>query len=585
MDPNARPRSLSALAALILTPALFIALSIVRAWHIAEGVGNYTSCRNCFWLATFGHDAWLLAILLGALALANVVPGRGLRFVLRLVAASLLAAFAADIGLDAFLSSRLHFGDVLRFGSQVDADLSVVLGAFRASDGFARSLFFALVLIVVVGLLAASGRRPALARVYAIGALASLAFSAFALSRPVRYVNDLFTYNFVEANLPHGRLGTFSPPFLQAQRDRLANIPQICSKTDGFGGDVVIVLVESLSAWQSNLLGSGVDWTPELDAIAQRNHYFTHFYANGFTTSTGEISVITGRPPLPPAGEMMATYDAYAAPRDTLPDIAHRSGRDAAFFTPADLSFLGLGPWLQKLGFDVVGSSRDAFYDGMKRWQFGAAADGALYDRFLDWLDHRAADARPTVSMLETVSTHPPFVDPRSGKIDPEQSFRYADAEIGRLYRELDRRGFFAHGILMILGDHRTMTPLHADEYRDYGERAFARIPLVVAGAVDMPAVIDAPFQQTDIAPSLAAFVGLEACTSAFAGDFLRKDPKPADYVLHVRGDDRDRLDVYTDGDRVSGFRYGGDGSRWIDAPPPGGDDAAAWIDVHRARP
>lgn len=571
------------LSALLLAPALFVVLSIVRAWRVAEGAGNYTSCHDCFWLSTFGHDAWLFAVFLAALALANVVAWRWLGFVLRTFAALILVAFAADIGLDAFLSSRLHFGDVLRFGGQVDADLSVVLGAFRASEGFARTIFFVLVALVATGVVAASRRRPIIARAYALVAIVALAFSAFALSRPVRYVNDQFTYNFVEANLPHGRLQKFSEPFIAEQRQRVAQLPKMCAKSSPFDGSVVIVLVESLSAWQSQRLG-GRDWMPELDALGQSQHYFTHFYANGFTTSTGAIAVLTGRAPLPPAGDMMGTYESYAEPHGSLADLAHRSGRDAAFFTSGDLSFLGIGPWLRQLGFDTLGGSGDAFYSGMKRWQFGAAEDHALYDRFIDWLDHRGSDARPTLSVLLTVSTHPPYVDPRSAKIDPEQSFRYADAEVARLYRELDRRGFFAHGVLLVLGDHRTMTPLHADEYRDYGERAFARIPLVVAGAVDMPAVVDAPFQQTDIASSLAAFFGLDACTSAFAGDFLRKDPVPAEYVLHVRGDDRDRLDVYSD-DRVSPFRYGGDDSRWLGEPPPRGDDVRAWIDVQRARP
>jgi hypothetical protein len=115
-----------ALAALVLAPLLFVALSIVRAWRVADGAGNYTSCHDCFWLPTFGHDAWLLAVLLGALALASIVRWRWLGFALRVLACLILVAFAADIALDSLLSSRLHFGDVLRFGRHVDADFSVV---------------------------------------------------------------------------------------------------------------------------------------------------------------------------------------------------------------------------------------------------------------------------------------------------------------------------------------------------------------------------------------------------------------------------------------------------------------------------
>jgi phosphoglycerol transferase MdoB-like AlkP superfamily enzyme len=375
---------------------------------------------------------------------------------------------------------------------------------------------------------------------------------------------------------------SFSAPFIATQRAHAAALPQTCGRSDTpFSGNVIVLLVESLSAWQSQLLGGPYDWTPELDAIARKNHYFTHFYANGFTTSTAEISVLGARPPLPPAGKFTLTFDDFADRSGTLPDIAHNAQREAAFFTSGDVSFLDLDRWLRHLGFDTIGSSTDAFYRGMKRWQFSAAEDAALYDRFLDWIDHRDA-TRPFVSALLTVSSHPPYIDPRTAKIDPESAFKYVDAQIGRFYRELERRGFFEHGVLLVLGDHRTMTPLHKKEYRDHGERAFARIPLVVAGAVDMPPVVDAAFQQTDIVPSIAEFVGVDACTSAFTGHFLRNDPKPAGYVIHVRGDDRDRIDVYWDS-RIGAFHADGDASGWTSEPPPDAGDVAAWIDAHRA--
>jgi lipoteichoic acid synthase len=572
-----------ACTALLLMPVLFIALSYVRAWRLAEDVGNYTSCHDCYWMTAFGHDAWLFAILLGALAVANFIRWRWLAFALRLMAGLILIIFAADMALDSLLSTRLHFGDVLRFSRHIDADFSVVRAAFASSQNIGRAMFLALVIVVVIVLVASNRRYPMIARTFAIGAVAALAFSAFALSRPVRYVNEVYTYNFVEANLPQGRMKTFSAPFVEAERRRVEALPQACSQSGPYSGSVIMVLVESLSAWHSHLLGSPYDWTPELDAIARENHYFTHFYANGFTTSTAEISIIAGQPPLAPAGKLLFDFGDYGQTSGTMADIAHRSGREAAFFTTGDTSFLDLGTWLHHIGYDFVGNNADVFYNGMKRWQFGAAEDAALYDRFLDWLDKRD-DTRPFVSTLLTVTTHPPYVDPRSSKIDPENAFKYVDAQLARFYRELKARGFLDHGVLMILGDHRTMTPLHEEEYRKHGERAFARIPLIVAGAVDMPPVIDAPFQQTDIGPSIADLVGIDACTSTFTGHFLRADPKPADYVLHVRGDNRDRLDVYWDGDEVSGFHYDGDASTWMDEPPPQPDTVAAWINSHRAR-
>jgi phosphoglycerol transferase MdoB-like AlkP superfamily enzyme len=567
----------------VLAPLVFVALSIFRAWRVDVEVGTYTSCRGCFWLPTLGHDAWLLAVVLGALAMAAFVRWRWLAFAMRLGAGLLLLVYASDLALDALLSTRLHFGDVLRFGKHVDADYSVVRAAFLSAQGWWRSAVLAIVAAIVVALLFAPTRNRKLSGCFAAVAVASLVFSAVVLSRPVRYVNQIYTWNVVETNLPQGRMKTFSPAFIAEQKKRVDAIPKQCGTSPAFDGSVIVLLVESLSAWQSKLLGSSRDWTPELDAIARDNHYFTNFHANGFTTSTAEIAVIGAQPPLAPAGTLLIGFDDYADPSGTLPDVAHRSGREAAFFTTGDTHFLDLGTWLRQIGYDTIGDTRDAYYNGMKRWQFGAAEDKALYGRVLDWIDTRDA-SRPFVATMLTVSTHPPYVDPRSNTIDPENAFKYVDGEIARFYRELKQRGFLDHGVLIVLGDHRTMTPLHEEEFAKWGDRAFSRVPFVVAGAVDMPKVIDAPFQQTDIAPSIADFVGLESCTSPFVGHFLRAEPKAPDYVLHVRGDDRDRLDVYYGSDGVGEFRYDGDASGFRSAPPPNADEVAAWIDVHRDR-
>jgi arylsulfatase A-like enzyme len=188
------------------------------------------------------------------------------------------------------------------------------------------------------------------------------------------------------------------------------------------------------------------------------------------------------------------------------------------------------------------------------------------------------------VSVLLTVTSHPPFVNPGSGRVDPERTFRYVDAQIGQFHDELQRRGFFGDGVLLVLGDHRTMTPLHAAEYRAHGDRAFARIPLVVVGAVRMPPVVETAFQQSDILPSITALLGAGECRSPFAGDFLRPDPQPPRYVVHARGDDRDRVDVYWGEDGIAGFRLDGDASGWIDGAPPDADAVAAWIDTQRRR-
>ncbi len=568
------------MAAIVLVAALIF---IARALLVESAVGSYTGCHGCFLVPTLGADAWLLAGLLGLMALAALSHRRLLRGLLILVASALLVFAAADVVIFDLLTQRLHLGDIGRFAGEFAANWSVLEANLHSPLGWLK-LVGAIILLALPGLACLSApQRPRMALVFGLLAAASaVAAGIVHLRDPVHYVHAALISNVVEVNLPQTSARSFSDLFLEHQRALAAELPQSCERNpQADRPDVIVVLVESLSAWQSHLLGSQLDWTPRLDAIARNNHYFTHFYANGFTTSGAEIAIGSGLLPIYPPGVLEYTFDNFTNDSDSLPGLASASGYQSAFFTPGDTGFLDVGRWLKRIGFDTISGADDPWYAGRERWQFNSVEDSVFYQRFLDWLDHRDK-AKPFVSVLLTVSSHPPFLDPRSHKIDPERSFRYVDEQIGIFHEALRQRGFLDHGVLIVMGDHRTMTPLHEDEFAAHGERAYARVPMIVAGKVSMPAVVEDAFQQTDLLPSLAWQFGAEHCRSAYNGNFLRSDPQAPAIIVHARGDDRNRIDIYHD-DAVSGFLLDGDDSRWLHAPPPDAAHIAAWINVQRA--
>lgn len=568
------------MAAIVLVAALVF---LARALLVESAVGAYTGCHGCFLLPALGADAWLWAGLLGLMALAALTHRRLLRGLLILLAFALLVVAVADLVIFDLLTQRLHLGDIGRFGGEFAANWSVLEANLHSPLGWLR-LVGALVLLALPVLGCVSARpRPRMARVFGLlGVVSAIAAGIIHLRDPVRYVHATLISNVVEVNLPQTSVRPFSTGFLERQQQLAAELPQSCERNpQAHRPGVIIVLVESLSAWQSHLLGSQLDWTPRLDAIARDNHYFTHFYANGFTTGGAEIAVGSGLLPIYPPGVLEYTFDNFANGSDSLPGLATASGYESAFFTPGDTGFLDIGHWLKRIGFNTISGADDPWYAGRERWQFNSVEDSVFYQRFLDWLDHRDSD-KPFVSVLLTVSSHPPFLDPRSHKIDPERSFRYVDEQIGIFHEALRLRGFLDHGLLIVMGDHRTMTPLHEDEFAAQGERAYARVPMVVAGKVDMPAVVGEAFQQTDLLPSLAWQMGAEQCRSPYNGSFLRSDPQAPGIVVHARGDDRNRIDIYHD-DSVSGFLLDGDDSRWLDGAPPDAERIAAWINVQRA--
>lgn len=564
-----------------LALALCTGFAVYRAWELNIRGSDYTGCRDCFFWPTLSNDAWLLAALALLLGIGLLLRSAGWRALARFIATLLVLAMALDTAVSVLLSQRLHLTDLLRFSGDMGSSWTVATTGLFTVAGLPRLL----VAIFIIGVLATLPRAGKQHRAQA-GILLALAAAwsvfAWAGGGGLQYVHQDYLRNVVQINLDNGRLLRYSASVSETATQVATSLPTVCEQVAARKPNVVFLLTESLSSYYSQLLGGPYNWTPELDALAQANHYLTRFHANSFTTSGGEIALITGLPPFYPPGKVDVAFEDFVPAAGTLADVAHRNGYKANFFTSGDIDFLNIGTWLKRIGFDLVEGSEAAFYEGMKRYSFGAAEDKVLFDRFLSWLDEGHGSGGH-LSVLMTVSGHPPFSDPATGRLDEEATVRYVDAQIGRLQRELQQRRFFDDGILVIFGDHRAMTPLRSAELHEFGERAFSRIPLIVIGYVDMPKRVDEPFQQTDLLPSLRDLLGEQVCTDPFQGLLFRPEPKPPEYVVHVRGDDRDRIDVYQGAESLWAYRLAGDNSAWIDGQPAGGDRVSAWITAQRA--
>lgn len=565
----------------MLALALLFAL---RADLVESAVGTYTGCHECVRLPAMGHDAWYFGTALALLACAWLVRSAWLQFILRLAMVVLVILAATDLVLFDLLSQRLYLADVVRFGGEAAANWSVLRASLDAPHGWLKVVGTIALAVLMLMACLPDRKRPRLALVLAsLAAVCGCASVGIQSASPVHYVHASLTRNVLEINITQSSRRPFSPDFIEAEREKIANLPETCENNPTPPRpNVVIVLAESLSAWHSSLLGGPADWTPRLDSLALANHYFTHFYSSGFTTSGAEVAVVSGRVPINPPNVFEYSFDHYRTGADSLPGMATEAGYESLFFTPGDTGFLGVGKWLQGIGFSEVLGSEETWYKGRERWQFNAVEDKLFYQRFVDWLDKRE-QSRPFVSVLLSVTSHPPFVNPRTHQIDPEGSFRYVDEQLGELYDALEQRDFFRSGLLIIMGDHRTMTPLGEAEFLEFGERAFARVPMVVIGDVDMPKVLDASFQQTDLLPSLAWQLGVPWCRSPYAGSFLRANPEAPQLVFHARGDDRNRVDVYHGTNQDSAYLLDGDDSRWLGPAPADGERVAAWINVQRA--
>jgi lipoteichoic acid synthase len=556
--------------ALLWLASLIGACSVLRAWMTQQAIGAYAGCDDCLIWPVLGHDAWLVAAAWAALGIAALL-GRGL---LRLMAVAfglaILLVMAVDLAILITLSMRLYVFDVFKFGMEASALISFLGALFRSSGGV-------WLIVAVLALLAAfaSLRPRAPARRIGTGllVLSALVLVGGWLARrhDLAYINASALSNVVELHLAQGGNRAYSAEFVRQLAARPASErAATCEPGQSRRPNILVLAVESLSSYQSAHFGGPLDLTPSLDAIARSNTWFPDFHASGFSTDAGLIAMLTGEVPIPVVGRYRSV-DAFTGFGDPARSVAvplKAAGYSVNFFTSGDLGFLEKTPWLKALDFDHWEGAEHPAYGGWPRYAFGAAEDRALYERLLAWMAEPGA-ASPWFAFVLTVQSHPPFVDHDSGRLDEAAVFARVDAELGRFHDALVQRGFFDNGLLLITGDHRSMTPLHAEERARFGDRAFARVPMVVVGDVGLPrGAVQGNFQQTDLLASLADLTGSRSCRRRGQGLFLRSDPVAAEWVMHARGDARNRIDVYHAAGEGA-LILDGDDSRWIGERPP----------------
>ncbi len=570
-------------AAIVLLVGLLAAVPFWRAVLTQRTYGASANCGECVAWATAGNDLWLAAFGVAALALSLVVHRYWLRRVIILLALMLAVLMLVDTLLLDLLSMRLHMADVLKFGGEGQATWGFLRSALQGGHGF---VFVTLLTVLASSILLWFPISRALKPALGMGGLAlTMVLVGVPLGHQADgYIHSEGVVNLLQLQRMRGVNTPYSPEFVRQVLVRNGPRADVCEAGQGRTPNVLLVIVESLSAHHSALLG-GSDDVPELDAIARQNTWFSAFHANGFTTDQGLISLLDGRVPIPAVGRFLSlrAFDGFGDPKRSVVGALHPAGYEVAFFTTATLAFLDSTSWLKRMQVDHFEGSENAYYRDLPRGNFDAASDEALYGRFLQWLDNEHDATKPFFAALLTVESHPPFLDPATGKLDERAVFRRADANLANFYRKLVERGFFEHGILLITGDHRSMTAVDAGEWRRYGDSALARIPLIVAGASGLPrGEISAAFQQTDLLPSLAQLIAKgRVCRSDGQGTFLRSNPEPPDYVIHSRGDRRERIDVYYP-DGNAWVELAGDASRSGGAHPQRTQEIAEAI--HRDR-
>ena len=546
----------------LVLAAAFVGLVVYRATVVENRFAEYVGCPDCFLFPSLSADGWLLALMAALVLAAANIPSRLLAAGVGLVTALLLLLYIGDLVVLQLFGIRLFFVDIAAYGVETAAVWDQLTGIF---GGMGPALA---VLTLLLGVCLVPVLIPALAGRWTNGLLAALMVSSLALAivpDEPEYVNDWIYKNFLQANLHSGESVAYSDPVAEGhQRAYEERWPHRCLDGRSERPNVVVVVIESWSSYQSQAFGGLYDWTPELDAIARDHVRFTNFHAGGFSTNEGLVNLLGGVRLWAPFEHFFKASEfshAWEIER-SLPGLFNEHGYRTAKLTTGPLAFMRKGEWFDHIGFDEVEGNEHPFYLDWPQISFHAPPDEALYRRSLDWID--SAGDEPYLLVMQTVTTHQPYTHPETGKSDMEGTFAYADEWAAWFHDQLKDSGFFDDGVLLITSDHRSMDPVRSGEREKFGHAAPSLIPMIVVdGDWTGPSKVDQVRQLSDVLPGFEHRLSAdEVCLGEFEASLFEDPPHADSCVFHLRGGERGIVNVLCDSGEGQ-VRLDGDDTRF----------------------
>lgn len=291
------------------------------------------------------------------------------------------------------------------------------------------------------------------------------------------------------------------------------------------GTNVVLVLMESMSAEKTGLSRSGESLTPCLDSLMDRSMTFTQAWSAGIHTHNGIYSTLYGHPAL------LARQMIKSTPIPHMHGLPHRlkaSGYRTTFFLTHDEDYDNMRGFLYQNGFDrVVGQSDYPSREVVGTW---GVPDHVMFDHLIEHLDSTAARG-PFFVCAMTCSDHGPYIIPEGIDLqcthtDRKQAIvEYADWAIGHLMQLASRRPWFGQTVFVFVADHGARMDATYDMALSYNH-----VPLLfyAPGRIDAHRV-ERLAQQIDIAPTVLGLLGLDD-GGCMLGTDLRNHVRPYAY-------------------------------------------------------
>jgi len=283
--------------------------------------------------------------------------------------------------------------------------------------------------------------------------------------------------------------------------------------------NVIVMVVESLSAEFLGIFGNKDNLTPNLDKLASQSLYCTNLYATGTRTDRALESITLSVPPTPGRSILKRPKNENMF---SLGFIMKSRGYDTKFIYGGYGYFDNMNYFFSHNGFDTIDRTNFSKNEITFENAWGVC-DEDLFNRAIKEFNKSYNNHNPFLTLITTTSNHRPYTYPE-GRIDiPSHTGRngavkYADYAIGKFLRDAKKEPWFKDTVFVIVADHcansagKTTLPV-----RKY------QIPLLIYSPAQIaPQKIDTMVSQIDITPTILGLLNFTYQSKFFGKDILQ---------------------------------------------------------------
>ena len=306
--------------------------------------------------------------------------------------------------------------------------------------------------------------------------------------------------------------------------------------------NVVVILMESMSANLLQTFGQKLALTPTLDSLYNHSLAFTNYYSAGIHTNHGMTATLYSFPALMFRNLMKGTVTPR---RQGLPTVLKEKGYDNMFFMTHEAQYDNMKAFFSTNGYTDIYSQED--YPKSEVVNNFGVSDHFEFDYALNTINQKAKSKKPFMATILTISNHPPYVIPEyfkpKTKEKETQIVEYADWAIGDFLKKAQKESWYSNTIFVIQADHGKLVGKSEGEL----PTSYNHIPLIIFGKGVTPQRYDGLGMQVDLMPTLLGLMGFSYEYEGFGVDLLQQPRKMVFYSAdnQIVGRDKDHCYIY----------------------------------------